>query len=208
MKQLIVIIAICLFFLSCEDTTIIPSKFHKIKVAIQPFESFPQDITKEVQMAIDSMYDIESTILSPIDLPKHAYYTPRNRYRADSLIRYLKRIKINRYDKILGLTTSDISTTKGDYKDFGIMGLGFRPGSSCIGSLYRVQRGARNRKQIIERFRKVTIHELGHNFGLKHCTYNSKCLMQSAKGKVATIDHADEILCENCRKQISYVLKD
>ena len=87
------------------------------------------------------------------------------------------------------------------------MGLGFRPGASCVGSLYRVQRGAKNRKQIIERFRKITIHELGHNFGLKHCTYNSKCLMQSAKGKVTTIDKADEILCENCRKQISYALK-
>ena len=47
MKQLIVIISICLFFLSCEDTTIVASKFRKIKVAIQPFESFPQDITKE-----------------------------------------------------------------------------------------------------------------------------------------------------------------
>ena len=207
MKQLLIISTICLFFFSCKDSTIITSKFRKTKVAIQPFESFPQDITKEVQMAIDSMYDIESTVLSPIDLPKHAYYSPRNRYRADSLIRHLKRIKTSDYDKILGLTNSDISTTKGDYKDFGIMGLGFRPGSSCVGSIYRVQRGAKSRKQIIARFRKVTVHELGHNFGLKHCTFDPKCLMQSAKGKATTIDKADEILCENCRKQIGYILR-
>ncbi|NJN78676.1 MAG: hypothetical protein HC803_10430 [Saprospiraceae bacterium] len=208
MKYLLIIFAISSCFLSCEDTTILTSKFRKTKVAIQPFETFPKDITKEVKMAIDSMYDIESTILSPIDLPKHAYYSPRNRYRADSLIRHLRTTKPSEYDKILGLTTSDISTTKDGYKDFGIMGLGFRPGQSCIGSLYRVQRGAADRKQIISRFRKVTIHELGHNFGLKHCTYDPKCLMQSAKGKATTIDKADEILCENCRKEIAYILRD
>ena len=193
--------------LSCENNNILDFTLQPTQVAIQPFGQFPKDILKEVQAGIDSMYDIESTILQPIDLPKQAYYAPRNRYRADSLIRYLKRIKPRRYDKILGVTTADISTTKGDYQDFGIMGLGFRPGKSCVGSIYRVQRGAINRKHLINRFRKVTIHELGHNFGLKHCTYDSKCLMQSAKGKTTTIDKADEILCTNCRRQIQRVLR-
>lgn len=193
--------------LSCENNNILDFTLQPTQVAIQPFGQFPKDILKEVQAGIDSMYDIESTILQPIDLPKQAYYAPRNRYRADSLIRYLKRIKPRRYDKILGVTTADISTTKGDYQDFGIMGLGFRPGKSCVGSIYRVQRGAINRKHLINRFRKVTIHELGHNFGLKHCTYDSECLMQSAKGKTTTIDKADEILCTNCRRQIQHVLR-
>jgi archaemetzincin len=209
MKQLIILSSICVLFFNCENNKEIESipKIQPIKVAIQPFQDFPQDITKEVQMAIDSMYDIESTILSPINLPKSAYYQPRNRYRADSLIRYLKREKPNEYDKVLGLTTADISTTKGSYVDFGIMGLGFCPGESCVGSIYRVKRSAKNRKQIISRFRKVTVHELGHNFGLKHCTYDVKCLMQSAKGKATTIDKADEILCVNCRKLIKNKLR-
>lgn len=207
MKKVIIITSICVFFFNCENSSLPIFKQQPTKVAIQPFGDFPQDITKEVQMAIDSMYDIESAILPSIDLPKSAYYQPRNRYRADSLIRYLRDEKPNDYDKVLGLTISDISTTKDGYKDFGIMGLGFRPGESCVGSLYRVQRGARNRKQIISRFRKVTVHELGHNFGLKHCTYDPKCLMQSAKGKATTIDKADEILCENCRKLISGKLR-
>jgi archaemetzincin len=208
MKQLIIISSICVLFFNCENRKIKPiPKVQLVKIAIQPFEDFPQDITKEVQMAIDSMYDIESMILQPINLPKLAYYQPRNRYRADSLIRYLKQEKPNKYDKILGLTTADISTTKGGYVDFGIMGLGFCPGESCVASIYRVKRGAKNRKQIISRFRKVTVHELGHNFGLKHCTFDGKCLMQSAKGKATTIDKADEILCTNCRKLIGKYLR-
>lgn len=207
MIRLFTILSFSVLLLNCENTDFATIFSTETKVAIQPFGKFPQDILNEVQMGLDSMYAITSTVLPPTDLPKHTYYAPRNRYRADSLIRHLRRTKPAEYDKILGLTTADISTTKDNYKDFGIMGLGFRPGKSCIGSIYRVQRGAVNRKQIISRFRKVTIHELGHNFGLKHCTFDSKCLMQSAKGKVTTIDKADEILCKNCRKQISHVLR-
>lgn len=207
MVRLCTILSICLLCINCENNNILDFSPQTTKVAIQPFGKFPNDILKEVQAGIDSMYNIESIVLTPIDLPQNAYYTPRNRYRADSLIRHLKRIKPTKYDKILGLTTSDISTTKGKYKDFGIMGLGFCPGKSSVSSIYRVQRGAINRQHFINRFRKVTIHELGHNFGLKHCTYDTKCLMQSAKGKVSTIDNADEILCEKCRKQISYALR-
>lgn len=207
MIRLFTILLFSILLLNCENSNILNFTAQPTKVAIQPFGQFPKDIMTEVQMGIDSMYDIESTILSPIDLPKQAYYSPRNRYRADSLIRYLKRIKPAEYDKILGVTTSDISTTKDKYKDYGIMGLGFMPGKSCVSSIYRTQRGAINRKHLISRFRKITIHELGHNFGLPHCTYDPKCLMQSAKGKATTIDKADEILCENCRRQIKHVLR-
>lgn len=207
MIRLCTFFILCVVCFGCENNNILDFTPRKTQVAIQPLGQFPSDILKEVQTGIDSMYDIESTILPQIDLPKHAYYSPRNRYRADSLIRHLRRIKSSDYDKILGVTTSDISTTKDGYKDFGIMGLGFRPGKSCVGSIYRVKRGAISREHLINRFRKVTIHELGHNFGLKHCTYDKKCLMQSAKGKATTIDKADEILCENCRRQIKHVLR-
>ncbi len=207
MIRLITILFLSLLLFNCENSDIFRTKFHKVKVAIQPFNDFPDDVARATQAAIDSMYNIESVILSPIALPQSAYYAPRDRYRADSLIRVLKYIKTDEYDKILGLTTSDISTTKDGYKDFGIMGLGFCPGESCLGSIYRVQRGAKNKAHLISRFRKVTVHELGHTFGLKHCTYDPRCLMQAAKGKATTIDKAEEILCKNCRKQIQHVLR-
>ena len=60
-----------------------------------------------------------------------AWYPARDRYRADSLIRYLGRF--GSADTILiGLTNKDISTTKGQIRDWGIMGLGYCPGTSCV----------------------------------------------------------------------------
>ena len=102
MIRLYIFLIISIVYLSCENNNILDFTPRKTQVAIQPLGQFPNDILKEVQSGIDSMYDIESTVLQPIDLPKHAYYSPRNRYRADSLIRHLKHIKSAEYDKILG----------------------------------------------------------------------------------------------------------
>ena len=180
----------------------------KIKtVGIQPFKGIKMTYVQEAKTAIDSFYHLETIILPSKNLPKSAYYAPRNRYRADTLIRYLRRTKPKRYDKILGLTHKDISTTKGKHKDWGSMGLGFRPGASCVVSTYRIRRGTHSKKHFQERFRKVVLHEVGHNLGLKHCNRHEKCLMKDAKGKVSTVDTANEWICKDCVQDISGLIR-
>ena len=120
-------------------------------------------------------------VKKPIPLPSSAYYTANKRFRADSIIAIQKRICQNKYT-LLGLTSKDISTTKGNTKDFGIMGLGFCPGTACVVSTYRLR--GKNR---MEKFRKVTLHELAHTEGLPHCP-DLHCYMRDAKGK----DYLDE----------------
>lgn len=39
---------------------------------------------------------------------------------------------------MIGITQKDISTSKGQYADWGIMGLAYRPGNSCVASYYRL----------------------------------------------------------------------
>jgi archaemetzincin len=40
---------------------------------------------------------------------------------------------------VLGITDKDISSTKGVHADWGVMGLGFCPGSACVISSFRVK---------------------------------------------------------------------
>ena len=56
-----------------------------------------------------------------------------------------------------------------------------------------------------ERLWKISIHELGHTFGLPHCP-NKGCLMQDAHGTVKTVDEESE-LCGDCRARFTDVLK-
>ncbi|MGB0430165.1 MAG: hypothetical protein ACPGLV_06795, partial [Bacteroidia bacterium] len=135
-----------------------------ITIAIQPFSNIDQAIIDSVAKHLQNKYNGNIKILSPIELPSGAYYKPRNRYRADSIIAFLKREKSVEFDYILGITTKDISTTKGQHVDWGIFGLGYRPGPSCVVSTHRLK--TTNQELFLNRLEKVALHEVGHNLGL------------------------------------------
>ena len=180
------LIAICITLFSFSP------KVHsakKIIIDLQPFDDLPKEYLNYVHSELKKMYaDIE--IKKSIPLPKLAWYAPRRRYRADSLIRFLSRITPEGHLTI-GLTTKDISTTNGDIKDWGIMGLGYCPGKSCIASSYRLNKG----NKLLQLF-KVSIHELGHTQGIPHCPLKT-CYMQDAEGKNRTDEEVG--FCEKCK---------
>lgn len=120
-------------------------------------------------------------------MPKMAYYKPRDRYRADSIIHWLNR-RAGKDEVIIGITAQDISATKDSHEDWGVMGLGYCPGKACVVSSYRV----RNKNN----FYKVIIHEMGHNMGLPHCNVKL-CFMRDAEGHDTTDEETD--FCEKCK---------
>ena len=162
----------------------------EITILIQPFEDVKPKQLAEISENIRKIYP-KIKILEPIDFPKNAFYQPRNRYRADSIIKYL-RTKTPENSVTLALTNKDISVTKGKVADFGVMGLGYRPGNACVASSFRL-----NTKNKNEQFYKIAIHELGHTQGLKHCP-DKTCFMRDAEGKNPTNEEKD--FCQNCKK--------
>ena len=162
----------------------------EITILIQPFEDVKPKQLAEISENIRKIYP-KIKILEPVDFPKNAFYQPRNRYRADSIIKYL-RTKTPNNCVTLALTNKDISVTKGKVADFGVMGLGYRPGNACVASTFRL-----NAENKSEQFYKVAIHELGHTQGLKHCP-DKTCFMRDAEGKNPTNEEKD--FCQNCKK--------
>ena len=79
------------------------------------------------------------------------------------------------------------------------MGLAYCPGKSSIISKFRLR--SSNKKLELERFKKVVIHEFGHNLGLPHCP-DKNCVMTSAAEKISTIDKEKMELCDVCKRQI------
>ena len=125
-----------------------------------------------------------------IAFPESTYYKPRNRYRADKMLVFLKaQSKANK--TIIAICNEDISTTKGGHKDWGIMGLAHKPGNAAIVSTFRLS--LKNRE--IQLY-KVVLHELGHSSGLPHCE-NKTCIMRDAEGG----NHLDKlfIFCNKCK---------
>ncbi|MBD8347686.1 hypothetical protein [Dysgonomonas sp. HGC4] len=106
-------------------------------ILIQPLGDFPASLVNSVCAKIKEI-NPHAIIGSPIALPQSAYYTPRKRYRADSLLNFLYKTVDNKNVIVLGLTYKDISTTKGSYLDYGVMGLARRPGNTCVVSTSRL----------------------------------------------------------------------
>jgi len=157
-----------------------------VTILIQPFKGIESEKVEFVAKEIGNV-----KILEPVDFPENTYYSPRNRYRADSLISFLGKNTKEGFITI-GLTSKDISATKGKVKDFGIMGLGFRPGNACIASSFRL-----DDENLDEQFFKVAVHELGHTQGLKHCPMRT-CFMRSAEGKNPTNEETG--FCKKCKQ--------
>jgi archaemetzincin len=102
---------------------------------------------------------------------------------------------------VLGLTGSDISTTKGETFDWGILGLATLSGETCVISSFRTHRGVTLPDQADIRLAKTAVHEIGHTFGLPHCP-NIGCLMEDGQGTVFTSDR-EYVLCDQCRERLT-----
>ena len=173
---------------SCKQPEIVIQKEKVIR--IQPFIDIPENEISYIDSALRELYS--NVILSrKIAFPEHAINKLEYRYRADSLIRYLNTLA-GEDEVIIGLTNRDISTTKGNVEDWGVMGLGYCPGRSCIASSFRLRNHHR-----MEGFSKVTIHELGHTEGLPHCKILT-CFMRDAEGENTTDEETD--FCSKCKK--------
>lgn len=192
MIRLFIILFVSLLFVSCKEKTTAESVFAtgNKTILIQPFRDISAKEVKTVAEGIKKIYPYVK-ILDPADFPDNSFYAPRQRYRADSIIKSLQ-AKTTASEVIIGLTTKDISVTKGKNPDFGVMGLGYRPGRACVASTFRL-----NTKNRSEQFYKVAIHELGHTQGLHHCPVKT-CFMRDAEGGNPTDELTD--FCEKCKK--------
>lgn len=173
-----------------QKTTIL-HKAKPITIYLQPFSGFPDTKSKYLLERLKGIYS-DCKLLAPVELPQTAFYSPRNRYRADTLISWLsKRVKGN--DVVAGITSKDISTTKGTNPDSGIFGLGYMPGSSCVISNFRLK------NYTDDQLFKVLIHELGHTQGVDHCPLKT-CFMRDAMGKNVLMEETE--FCPDCRKKL------
>lgn len=156
-----------------------------------------------VESALAAFYSVTVRTGERMALPRRAYYAKRGRYRAEKLLEALQQSGKGGGQepfRVLGLANVDISTTKGNVEDWGILGLATIDGRVGVLSSFRCRRGAKGRPQIAHRLGKTAVHEVGHTFGLEHCP-NVGCVMEDGKGSVFTTDREYD-LCSTCRERL------
>ncbi len=157
----------------------------------------PAEDVELVRRALTEIIGMETRLLPRAELPAAAFYPPRRRYRAEKLLDFLDGRLPPDGTRILGLAGVDISTTKGRFADWGLLGLGRIGGASSVISEFRCRMRSPGPANARQRLAKVAVHEAGHTLGLEHCPTRG-CLMEDAEGQVATCDREYDF-CPRCR---------
>ena len=139
---------ILLVLYSCSDQQedlVMETDKAKQLITLLPFVGTDKTMIREIQSRLEERLHASVVLLGEKPLPATAFYKPRQRYVADSLLFFLKQCNEGRTGKIIGITHKDISTTKKPHFNWGIMGLGYRPGEACVISSFRPIKKVKNR---------------------------------------------------------------
>jgi len=168
-------------------------------VALQIFSDADKMLAEKIREGIGRQLNVTVVMLPATAIPYFAFYPPRNRYIADSLLIYLRYVNRSKNEKIIGITSKDISTRKAPYDNWGILGLGSCPGEACVISSFRAGKNKVKADVFEKRMVALALHELGHTYGLEHCSVFD-CVMKDAKGKMALDD--GNSYCEKCKNYL------
>lgn len=175
---------------SCSEPA--PKTIH-----IQPMGKVSPIYIRMVEESIKSFYGYNCVIKPQIAVTNAMLSPVKKRVDANNALNSNKTS-----ENLLIITERDISYRKDKANpEWGIMGLGLNPGKTAIISTYRLKNGV-SRQKILERLKKVALHEIGHNLGLAHCTNNNRCMMTAAKGTVKQVDFMKVWLCEKCKQKL------
>lgn len=148
------------------------TKFRDISLYL--YDDFPAQKARMLAYALKKVYPSVSIQKASLVLPKEYYNKERNRYSGTGLLKDLTRLLEG--NVVLGLTDEVIFKANELSPTYGIFGV------SPVGAYVAVISSTRpsGKQHSNDHLVKLMMHELGHSFGLNHCS-NQHCFMVDAE---------------------------
>lgn len=153
--------------------------------------------------------DVSRELHHPVELRdcsldiSHFYNPGRRQYDANSLLTMISQRAPVDAVRVIGMVRVDLYIPILTY----IFGQARLNGYTGVASLYRLRNEhyglEPDYELLIDRFSKVIIHELGHTFGLIHCS-NPVCVMRSST-YVEDLDQKYKQFCHRCRAELNRI---
>ena len=156
-------------------------------IVIIPIGSVPADILLYLQRELPRTVNRRVSIGQPITPPAQALDRSRNQYLGSALLSELEHHEVKDADRIVGVIDADLYAPGLNF----IFGQAKMPGRFVVVALPRFRTSPIGR--FAERTLKVTTHELGHSFGIRHCLERT-CVMHFANS-VRELDEQGSQFC-------------
>lgn len=143
------------------------------------------------------------TVMDPLDPPTGAYNTHFDQYDANTVLNgMMYNEEIDRIDHLnMAITDTDMYAGRLNFV------FGYADYVNHVGIISLARLGGRKDPSLFQRrLLKLVRHEIGHMYGMAHCTHQS-CVMRGANSR-AEADSTPLSLCPSCAAKLAYRLGD
>jgi archaemetzincin len=175
----------------------------KQEILLQPVGPVPAGIMESLQARLGVQFEDLRFELAPkpLSLPMHTFDKPRNQFRSPQVINWIEEnCGASDYDKILAICDADAYSGSLNFV-LGEAQLGGKVAVVYLKMLRTDTKDSRVDEELFfQRAHKESVHELGHIFGLEHCSLRT-CAMYFSNA-IADTDFKIEQMCQSCTKEM------
>lgn len=161
----------------------------------------PDKVWEWITKAAADWFPMPIQCLPALSIPESAYDSKRHQYQSVDILRMLNNHVPQNGSRILGITDVDLSIPMLSF----LFGQAQLDGPVAIVSLCRLRQefyGLPAQDDLLrERLTKEVLHEMGHTFGLVHCS-EQICAM-SLSTSIGMVDVKTEQYCPRCGVQLA-----
>ena len=169
-----------------------------MKITLKPLGDIADEIMEELGDRVGGVFHCPVEIKAGFSDLAQAYNPERKQYFSSKLLNSLQ--KSEREERVVGITNVDLYVPRLKFV-FGEADIIY---GTAIISLCRLRQEyyglVPDEALFLGRATKEIVHELGHTFGLGHCT-NNKCVMHFSNS-LADTDLKEVHFCNKCRPKI------
>ncbi len=171
------------------------------KICIIPIGSIDKEILYYTQKELAERFNMKIDLGEEQEDPNYAYNTKRRQYHSTRILKRIHNLKLSGYDRILGIADVDLFVPDLTF----VFGEADIARKVALISLVRLRQEFYDLPEDIALLKKRTVteavHELGHTYGLRHCT-NSNCVMFFSN-TLGDTDRKGPTPCNTCKKAIN-----
>lgn len=169
-----------------------------MKITLKPLGNIDVEIVEELQNRISDIFHCPVEMGAGLSDLAQAYDPQRKQYSSSKLLASLD--KSGRNGRVVGIADVDLYVPRLNF----VFGEADAVSGTAIISLCRLRQEyyglAPDEALFLERATKEVVHEIGHTFGLGHCS-NIKCVMHFSNS-LADTDLKGVNFCNRCRPRL------